>query len=76
MDERSEIEEIKQLALEATNDYDKFRAINKLAAYGKPAIIAIAEIGNSSNRGNIKIHALETISKINEGITKIEKFYD
>lgn len=76
MGEINEIERIKRSALETTNDYDKFRAINALAAYGKPAIVAIAEIGNSSNRGNIKIHALETISKINEGIIKIEKFYD
>ncbi len=75
MDEIGEIERIKRLAMETTNDYDKFRAINELAAYGKPAIIAIAEIGNSSNRGNIKIHALETISKINEGVTEFKKFY-
>ncbi len=61
-----EIEKIKRLALEATIDYEKFKAINTLAAYGKPAIIAIAEIGNSSTSGNIKGHALDTITKINE----------
>ena len=75
MNEINEIEMIKRLALETTNDYEKFRSINKLAAYGKSAVIAIAEIGNSSNRDNLRLHALETILKINEGATKIENFY-
>ena len=75
MDEINEMEQIRRLALETTNDYEKFRAINKLAAYGKPAIIAIAEIGNSSSRNNLRLHALETILKIKEGTTKIEKSY-
>lgn len=66
MDEMSEIEMIKRSAIETKVDYEKFKAINALEAYGKSAIIAIAEIGKSSNRGDITIHALETILKIRE----------
>ncbi len=74
MDEADEIENIKQSAMETKIDYEKFKAINTLADYGKPAIIAIAEIGNSSNSGNIRCHALETILKIKEYSAQVSNF--
>lgn len=74
MDAADEIEEIRRLAMETKVDYEKFKAINTLADYGRPAIVAIAEIGNSSDSGNIRCHALETILKVKQYASQASQF--
>lgn len=44
MDEINEIEKIKRLALETRIDYEKFKAINTLAAYGESAIMRLLKL--------------------------------